>query len=112
MFMPGDTNDFHTVAADHGLMMDESIRDWSHSNFSPGHIRPYYSAMCRQADYVKRVGGLPLFIIFDMASRQDSMFNALFGLAAGHRYTYATSLGNFEFGMMSKFLHVIRLYLG
>lgn len=104
MFMPGDTNDFHTVAADHGLMMDESIRDWSHSNFSPGHIRPYYSAMCRQADYVKRVGGLPLFIIFDMASRQDSMFNALFGLAAGHRYTYATSLGNFEFGMMSKFL--------
>jgi len=105
MFMPPrSVEDFHTVAADHGLMMDESVRDWSHTNFSSGVMRPFYEAVCREADYIKRIGGLPLFITFDMASRQDRTFNVLCGLSAGQRYTYMTSPGDFQFGPLPKFL--------
>jgi len=104
LFLPPDTNDFHVVAADHGMLMDESVRDWSHSNFSPGYVRPFYEAICREADYEKRIGGLPLFITFDMASPQDRTLNVLFGLAAGQRYTYITSPGDFPFGPLTKFL--------
>mgnify|MGYP001071852937 FL=1 len=96
--------DFHFVARDHGLMMDESVRDWSHSNFSPGHIRPFYVALAREADYIKRIGGLPLFITFDMGSSQDIMWGVLFGLAAGQRYCYRTSPGDFLFGPLPRFL--------
>ena len=104
LFMPPDTTDFHEVARDHGLLMDESVRDWSHSNFSSGATRPFYEAMCREADYEKRIGGLPLFITFDMASKQDLTFGVLCGLAAGERYTYITSPGDFAFGPLPKFL--------
>lgn len=106
VFLPpaNAVEDFHEVAANHGLMMDESVRDWSHSNFSPGYIRPFYEALCRQADYIKRIGGLPLIIVFDMASQQDRTINVLHALAAGQRYTYITSPGDFPFGPLPKFL--------
>ena len=104
LFLPPDTNDFPVVSADHGMLMDESVREWSHSNFSPGFIEPFYTAICREADYEKRIGGLPLFITFDMASPQDTTLNVLFGLAAGERYTYLTSPGDFPFGPLPKFL--------
>jgi uncharacterized membrane protein len=104
LFMPPDQDDFPTVAAHHGMLMDESVRDWSHTNFSSGLMRPFYEAVCREADYEKRIGGLPLFITFDMASPQDGTFNVLCGLAAGERYTYSTSPGDFAFGPLPKFL--------
>lgn len=106
IFLPrtGREEDFHTVAANHGLMMDESVRNWSHTNFSSGRIRPFYEAICREADYIKRIGGLPLFITFDMASAQDRTLNVLFGLAAGERYTYMNSPGDFPYGKLPKFL--------
>ncbi len=41
LFLPDkNVEDFHECARGHGLMMDESVRDWSHTNFSPGHTRP------------------------------------------------------------------------
>ncbi len=104
LFLPPDTNDFPEVAAHHGMLMDESVRDWSHSNFSPGYPRPFYEAVCREADYEKRIGGLPLIITFDMGSVQDKTFNVLCALAAGQRYTYMTSPGDFAFGTLPKFL--------
>ncbi len=107
VFLPpaGDGyEDFHEVAANHGMLMDESVRDWSHSNFSPGFVRPFYEAICREADYEKRIGGLPLFITFDMASAQDRTWNCLYGLAAGQRYTYLTSPADFPYGSLAKFL--------
>ncbi len=97
-------DDFHTVARNHGLMMDESVRDWSHTNFSTGLIRPFYEALAREADYIKRIGGLPLYITFDLASPQDTTLNVLIGLAAGQRYTYLTSPGDFAYGTLPKFL--------
>ncbi len=106
-FLPSafsSVEDFHLVASNHGLMMDESVRDWSHSSFSPGHIRPFYDAITREADYIKRIGGLPLFITFDMASNQDLTWNVIFGLAAGQRYTYINSPGDFLYGPLPRFL--------
>ncbi len=85
-------------------MMDESVRDWSHTNFSPGHTRPFYEAICREADYMKRIGGLPLFITFDMASELDRAYNVLCGLAAGQRYTYLTTPGVWPYGDMARWL--------
>ena len=82
-------------------MMDESIREWT---MASGETRPYYEAICREADYEKRIGGLPLFILFDRASKQDSVFNILWGLAAGQRYTYATTAGDFASGPLTRFL--------
>ena len=105
---PGDDisrQDFDYVAANHGLLMDESVRDWS--QFSPNEgdtIRPFYEALGNEADYMKRVGGLPLLITFDTASKQDAAVNVLCGLAAGHRYTYMTSPGDFPYGPLPKFL--------
>ncbi len=105
LFLP-DKNvaDFHECARGHGLMMDESVRDWSHTNFSPGHTRPFYEAICREADYLKRIGGLPLFITFDMASELDRAYNVLCGLAAGQRYTYLTTPGVWPYGDMARWL--------
>ena len=103
-FIPRRPEDLETISRDHGLIMDESVRNWSHTNFSPGTMRPFYGALCREADYVKRLGGLPLFITFDMASPQDQAFNVLCGLAAGERYCYLTSPGEFAYGPLPKFL--------
>lgn len=102
MFLPPDQKDFHDIAKDHGLIMDESVR--GHSRWSDGAMRSFYDAICREADYVKRIGGLPLFITFDMGSKQDVTWNVLFGLAAGQRYTYLTSPGDYAFGTLPKFL--------
>jgi len=106
IFLPtgGDVEDFHEIAASHGLIMDESVRDWSNTNFSSGDMLLFYQAIAREADYVKRVGGLPLFITFDMGTEQDKTFNVLCGLAAGQRYTYMTSPGDFAFGTLPRFL--------
>lgn len=104
LFVPPDTTDFHEVAANHGMLMDESVRDWSHSNFSPGTIRPFYEALCREADYEKRIGGLPLAFTLDMGSAQDRSIGVLCVLAAGQRYCYITSPGDFAFGPLPKFL--------
>ncbi|HUT37199.1 MAG TPA: glutamine amidotransferase [Planctomycetota bacterium] len=105
LFLPDkNVEDFHECARGHGLMMDESVRDWSHTNFSPGHTRPFYEAICREADYLKRIGGLPLFITFDMASELDRAYNVLCGLAAGQRYTYLTTPGVWPYGDMAKWL--------
>jgi len=104
LFLPPDQTDFHEVAAHHGLLMDESTREWSHSNYSPGHVLPFYEAVCREADYERRIGGLPLFMTFDMGSKQDITFDVLCGLAAGQRYAYLTSPGDFAFGPLPKFL--------
>ncbi|HPD14065.1 MAG TPA: glutamine amidotransferase [Planctomycetota bacterium] len=104
LFVPPDTTDFHEVAANHGMLMDESVRDWSHSNFSPGTIRPFYEALCREADYEKRIGGLPLAFTLDMGSNQDRTLGVLCALAAGQRYCYITSPGDFAFGPLPKFL--------
>ncbi|HWE02713.1 MAG TPA: glutamine amidotransferase [Tepidisphaeraceae bacterium] len=93
--------DFHQIAKNHGMMMDESVRDWT---LGGGQTRPFYDSICREADYEKRIGGLPLFIMFDRASRQDSVYNVLWGLAAGERYTYATTVGDFAAGPLTRFL--------
>lgn len=85
-------------------MMDESARDWSNTNFSPGWLDRFYVAMCREADYIKAVDGLPLIITFDMASRQDLHLNVLMALAAGQRYTYLTSPGDYAYGPLPKWL--------
>jgi uncharacterized membrane protein len=102
LFLPPDQKDFHDIARDHGLIMDESVREFS--KFGDGVIRTFYDAINREADYVKRIGGLPLFIMFDVASAQDRHFNVLCGLAAGQRYTFATSPGDYPFGSLAKFL--------
>ncbi|MBM4032739.1 MAG: hypothetical protein FJ291_13250 [Planctomycetes bacterium] len=105
LFLPDkNVEDFHECARGHGLMMDESVRDWSHTNFSPGHAKPFYEAICREADYMKRIGGLPLFITFDMASELDRAYNVLCGLAAGERYTYMTTPGVWPYGDMARWL--------
>lgn len=102
LFLPPDQSDFHEIAKDHGLIMDESVR--GHSRWTDGSMRTFYEGICREADYVKRIGGLPLFITFDMGSRQDVTWNVLSGLAAGQRYTYLTSPGDHAFGTLPKFL--------
>ena len=102
LFLPPDQSDFHDIAKDHGLIMDESVR--GHSRWTDGSMRTFYEGICREADYVKRIGGLPLYITFDMGSRQDVTWNVLSGLAAGQRYTYLTSPGDYAFGTLPKFL--------
>ena len=98
-------DDFHQIAAGHGMVMDESVRDWSHTNFSSGLMRPYWEAIAREADYVKRIGGLPLIITFDMASGLDTTLDVLFALACGQRYTYLTAPpSDFAFGTLPRFL--------
>ena len=98
-------DDFHQIAVGHGMVMDESVRDWSHTNFSSGLIRPYWEAIAREADYVKRIGGLPLIITFDMASGLDTTLDVLFALACGQRYTYLTAPpSDFAFGTLPRFL--------
>ncbi|MCX5661906.1 MAG: glutamine amidotransferase [Planctomycetota bacterium] len=104
MFMPPDMKDFHECAKGHGLMMDESVREWSMTAYNPGIIRPFYDALGREADYIKRIGGLPLYITFDMGTQQDVTFNVLCGLAAGQRYTYMTTPGDFGYGPLTRFL--------
>ena len=97
--------DFHQIAAHHGTVMDESVRDWSHTNFSSGLMRPYWEALAREADYVKRIGGLPLIIAFDMASGLDTTLDVLFAVACGQRYTYLTAPpSDFAFGSLPRFL--------
>jgi uncharacterized membrane protein len=105
LFLPSaPVDDFHECARDHGLMMDESVRDYSHTNFSYGRPEVFYQAICREADYMKRIGGLPLFITFDMASQLDRTYNVLMGLAGGQRYTYITSPAEFTYGNLTKWL--------
>jgi hypothetical protein len=105
-FLPSPpVDDFHEICKDHGVIMDESVRSWSHTNYSSGVMRPFYDAICREADYVKRADGLPLFITFDIGSPQDKTLNILMGLAAGERYTYITApQTDFAFGSLPKFL--------
>lgn len=102
LFLPPDQSDFHEIAKDHGLIMDESVR--GHSRWTDGSMRNFYEAICREANYEKRIGGLPLFITFDMGSKQDVTWNVLCGLAAGQRYTYLTSPGDYAYGPLPKFL--------
>lgn len=102
LFLPPDQSDFHEIAKDHGVIMDESVR--GHSRWTNGSMRNFYEAICREANYEKRIGGLPLFITFDMGSKQDVTWNVLMGLAAGQRYTYLTSPGDYAFGPLPKFL--------
>jgi hypothetical protein len=102
LFLPPDQSDFHEIAKDHGLIMDESVR--GHSRWTDGSMRNFYEGICREANYEKRIGGLPLFITFDMGSKQDVTWNVLCGLAAGQRYTYLTSPGDYAFGPLPKFL--------
>lgn len=104
LFLPTDpAADFHQIAKDHGMIMDESIREWS-AGYGGATIRPYYEAICREADYEKRIGGLPLFIQFDRATYQDAIFNTLWGLAGGQRYTYGNTVGDFSAGPLTRFL--------
>lgn len=93
-----DTTSFHSLAADHGMMMDESVRGYA------GDIRPYYEALASEADYIKRIGGLPLIITFDQATRQDGILDCRIALAAGERYTYNTSCGDYAYGPGTRFL--------
>ena len=102
LFLPPDQTDFHDIAKDHGVIMDESVRDFS--KFGSGLIPTFYEAIAREADYEKRIGGLPLFITFDVGSRQDVHLNVLSGLAAGQRYTYLNSPGDYTYGSLPKFL--------
>jgi hypothetical protein len=83
-----DTTYFHSLAANHGMMMDESVRGYA------GDIRPYYDALASEADSIKRIGGLPLIITFDQGTAQDGILDCRIALAAGERYTYNTSCGN------------------
>ena len=104
---PGDETsrkDFHTIAENHGTMMDESVREWSHTNYSSGVMQPFYEALAREADYEKRIGGLPLFITLGMGSPQDITLGVLMGVAAGQRYTYMSSPADFAFGPLSRFM--------
>jgi uncharacterized membrane protein len=102
VFLPTQpASDFHQIARNHGMIMDESIREWS---MGSGEVRPYYTAICREADYEKRIGGLPLFIEFDRATRQDAIYNVLWGLAGGQRYTYGNTVGEFNAGLLTRFL--------
>jgi hypothetical protein len=102
LFLPPDQSDFHDIAKDHGLIMDESVR--GHSRWTDGSMRTFYEGICREANYVKRIGGLPLFITFDLGSKQDVTWNVLSGLAGGQRYTYLTTPGDYAFGTLPKFL--------
>ncbi len=105
IFLPSKpVDDFHECAKDHGLMMDESAREYSHTNYSYGRPEIFYQAICREGDYMKRIGGLPLFITFDMASQLDATYNVIMGLAAGQRYTYMTSPGDFPAGQLTRWL--------
>ena len=93
-----DTTYFHRLASHHSMMMDESVRGYG------GDIKPYYAALASEADYIKRIGGLPLIITFDQATKQDGSLDGRIALAAGQRYTYNTSCGDFAFGSSPKFL--------
>ncbi len=110
LFLPrGDWKDFHEAARGGGMMMDESLRDYSHTNWSQMHWtkgRPvhFYQAICREADYIRRIEGIPLFIMFDMASELDRIYNVLYGLAAGEIYTYVTTPGWWPYGNLTKWL--------
>ena len=105
LFMPSaPVDDFHECAKDHGMMMDESVRDYSHSNFSYGRPEVFYQAICREGDYMKRINGLPLLITFDMATTLDRIYNCLMGLAGGERYTYLITPGEWPFGSLAKWL--------
>ncbi len=105
LFLPSaPVEDFHECAKDHGMMMDESVRDYSHSNFSYGRPEIFYQAICREADYMKRIGGLPLYITFDMSTNLDTSYNCIMGLSGGQRYTYLTSPGQWPFGELTRFL--------
>jgi uncharacterized membrane protein len=104
LFLPtAPASDFHEIARNHGMIMDESIREWS-AGYGGAAIRPYYEAICREADYEKRIGGLPLFITFDRATHQDAIYNTLWGLAGGQRYTYNNTVGDFNAGPLTRFL--------
>ena len=96
--------------------MDESVRNYSHTNWSQrhetkAHPKYFYQAVCREADYVRRIGGLPLFIEFDMAAQQDAIYNDLYGLAAGQVYTYRTSPGYWPYGNLTKWLTRYSAYI-
>lgn len=97
------SEDFHQIAVHHGMIMDESVRDWAHTNFSSGLMRPYWEAIAREADYVKRIGGLPLIICFDIASGLDTTLDVLFAAACGQR-TLGMTQSDFAFGSLPRFL--------
>ncbi len=104
-FVPAlPVDDFLEVCRDHGLLMDEGARGFSHTNWAYGRPHEFYTAIAREADYIKRAGGLPLYIVFDMASQHDLIYNVLMGLAAGERYTYITSPGEWPYGNLTRFL--------
>ncbi len=102
VYLPPDQTDFNEIARNHGLIMDESVR--GHSRYTNGSMRDFYEGICREADYEKRIGGLPLYITFDAGSKQDITWNVLCGLAAGQRYTYLNSPGDYAYGPLPKFL--------
>lgn len=93
-----DIEGFHDAARDHGLMMDETVRNyWTGSN-----IRDFYMAMGLEADYIKRVKGVPLIIPFG-GSPQDNRFISLSALAAGER-SYSPIEGDFPSGSLARFV--------
>ena len=106
MFCPSlPVTDFHEIAKNHGLVMDESVRDWTNTNFSTGLAD---SAVLRRdlpsGAGKKRIGGLPLFIMFDMATKQDSTYNVLWGLAAGSGTRTPPRSASSSAGSLARFL--------
>ena len=107
-FLPsaqGSFEGFNEMCKDHGLLMDESVRFWSNPSFRSGNIHDLYTGLCHEANYVKRMGGLPLFMVLDGGgTHQDRTFGIFTGLSAGSRYCYYTSPADLAYGSVAKFL--------
>ena len=108
MFLPpagsaAETEDFFDIASNHGLIMDEGPRmEQSKLVGRPDPTvlrRDVQRRRLRQTH--QRVAAVHHV---RRADAQDDVFNCLIGLAAGERYTYHTSPGDFAFGPLPKFL--------
>ncbi|MCX5658304.1 MAG: glutamine amidotransferase [Planctomycetota bacterium] len=93
-----DTAEFHESARDHGMMMDETVRNY----WTGSAVRDFYQAMGLEGDYIKRIGGVPLIIPFG-GTNQDNTFITLSALAAGER-NYAMLGGGYPYGPLARFV--------
>ncbi|MBI2200941.1 MAG: hypothetical protein HYU43_03265, partial [Armatimonadetes bacterium] len=91
--------DFEECCRDGGLIMNESLRDFSNRNFSHRTMWVFGECMALEGDWVSGLGGFYLAIGFDRATLLDSLYNTIFFLATGARpygaAPGATSLGHF-----------------
>ena len=91
--------DFEECCRDGGLIMNESLRDFSNRNFSHRIMEVFGEAMALEGDWVRQLGGYYLAIGFDRATNLDSLYNHIFFTATGARpygqVDGRTSIGHF-----------------